>query len=808
MDSFNATVTVTSTELKGETEMANETVVVNEEQKGEKEMFKGSEKFVLDENGKIVALTSEERTRLMGLIKAHFDWCECYPDATEVGLGKIVDTWFENMKWFLNLMVKHPNWNGDYAIEFTKQPIHRSIDKVVCNDFLDRAYYWTEYVKVPYVLDGKKYSEIVSELIKVNELIGHAKAILEQFPIVQEYIDAQTPIQTELANAKQKYTDLRDSGFLRRMDGEMYDEKEIAKLSRGRDVLCHLESHCTQFISKDTEIYINSKFPDFKAKEGQKTSRVVNKLCKILGLDKLTWRILRDNGTSIDRYLPDNTDFSTFDYDKNAYNVLFAKFADAINPFNVDKHLFISIHPTEAYLTQSWGTTWASCHSTDKNNKHEWERDETYQGMYSSGTLSYMLDGTSITMYILPEGAEKRAEEKGEPSPRKEMRQMFHIGKEKFIQSRLYPYDQTDKDRSTEPEDYVQYREIMQNVLSIIMEIPNLWTNERGQSACSNWTYTRGTHYKDYEHYKNVNISFLKGYTNTDNIQIGHKPICPSCGNEHSTDGDCFCLNCRENRTVNADNGTWCEYHSRYEAIDEDEMYYIENYGYICPDAYENSGDFSECDRCGEYFYRPNTDYCYSEADDRTYCCERCANRDGYYYCDSASDYVHEDEIHWSEIEQEDIWEHDDNTVWAYWEESDETTIAYRDSCVRYNGEYYWEEIMVEAENGECIPEWNAVDVWVSERESIVCDRTEIEDDSEFVEIDDEWYEADVTIETKDGNIVPEWEAVTINGEVYEKDDVILYNGDYYVPSMCIDVDGTATPINMSEMYEVDGMVA
>ena len=76
------------------------------------------------------------------------------------------------------------------------------------------------------------------------------------------------------------------------------------------------------------------------------------------------------------------------------------------------------------------------------------------------------------------------------------------------------------------------------------------------------------------------------------------------------------------------------------------------------------------------------------------------------------------------------------------------------------------------------------------------------------VEIDDEWYEADITIETKDGNIVPEWEAVTIDGVVYEKDDVILYNGDYYVPSMCIDVDGTATPINMSEMYEVDGMIA
>ena len=80
----------------------------------------------------------------------------------------------------------------------------------------------------------------------------------------------------------------------------------------------------------------------------------------------------------------------------------------------------------------------------------------------------------------------------------------------------------------------------------------------------------------------------------------------------------------------------YCEYHERIE-IDtsawEDNSMYVNNYGRICMEAYENSGEFSYCEDCGELYHFDNLEYL--ESDDCCYCYDCIENHrdEGYITC-------------------------------------------------------------------------------------------------------------------------------------------------------------------------------
>lgn len=775
--------------------------------------FSGMEKFIFDDNGVIVGLTDEEKTRLANLVIEHFDWCGCYEECNfNVVKNDIIGTWFDNKKNILNKMVKHPNYNGDYAIEFHKG-VYRKIDKDVCKRFLNSAYYFAYKMMSnhPYIYEGTDYLSVCQERMGISNDLDHAKALLTKVPSLESLVVEWDNKYEELSNLRAKFREMRSNGDLATYDNQYYDWETYKKFENIADIFSYIsDGHLAQFVDDNLESLINNKLPDFKAKAGQKMSRVVNKLCKMSEIDKITWNWLFENNYSI--YEDVNLEEHGND---NAYNVRFAKFADAINPFEIDKHFFISIHPVEAYLAMSWGTTWSSCHTTDKENKHDWSSSSgaSYRGCYSSGTMSYMLDNSSVTMYILGDNAVKEAEEKGEPSPRKEMRQMFHIGKEKFIQGRLYPYDQTDKGFNAEPSEYVQYREIMQNVISEIYELPNLWTNKRGTNYTSDYVDDEGTHYRDYSHYENCNISFIKDSEDTSLIYIGHDPICPKCGGYHDGEDNCFCEDCRDGKTE-----FYCEYHEQYEREYDEDIIDVEGLGTCCRRAVEYNSDIHYCEHCNNYFYDDNRGNAVrSDADGIDFCCVDCANASGYYYIERYEDYLHEDEVAWSEIDHEDLWEEDDDTVDAIYNEWGDRTIALYDSCEEYNGRYYDRDIMVEDENGYYIPEWKAVEVYVDENNTEIWNIDDVEDSDEYIEIDGEWYLESACVETEDGELVPEWYTVKIGDKIYNEDDCvhlesgwqlkencIVYNGEYYLRKNTVMVDGVWVPINMSEMEELD----
>lgn len=281
--------------------------------------------------------------------------------------------------------------------------------------------------------------------------------------------------------------------------------------------------------------------PDLHAHKGQKMSRVINKLLTYVGFNKL----------------PD-------------YNREFAKYADALNPLQITRHTVLSVNPLD-YLTMSFGNSWASCHTIDKDNKRN--MPNSYEGMYSSGTVSYMLDKPSMVFYTV-DASYNGNDFWNEP---KINRQMFHWGEEKLVQGRLYPQD-NDDDNSA----YTPYREIVQNIMSELFEFPNLWTVAKGTSAAGRYVCSYGTHYRDYDCYDNCTLSRIKGSENEKYISVGHDPICIKCGSEHGIQEN---ISCCARKVTCAECG--CE-------IDEDEARYIDG-EYYC------NGCSFWCDCCDEY---------------------------------------------------------------------------------------------------------------------------------------------------------------------------------------------------------------
>ena len=378
------------------------------------------------------------------------------------------------------------------------------------------------------------------------------------------------------------------------------------------DFFNYLNTYAERCISGSSARYLSEVFTELKFHEGQKTSRVVNKICQYLGFDKV-----------------------------DGYNREFAKYADSLSPMAIKRHTILSINPLD-YLTMSFGNSWASCHTIDIENKRN--MPNSYSGCYSSGTISYMLDGTSMVLYTVDTSYEGN-EYWNEP---KINRQMFHYGEEKLVQSRLYPQDNDGDD-----EVYVPYRNIVQDIIATIFGFPNFWTFNKGTEAVCKYVNHNGTNYPDYHHFRNVTISRIKGTENNNQISVGAKPICVECGERHwvSESINCCksyrCCNC--GHSIDEDDIIWidgdpycrdcchyCEYCEEYHRGDET---YVENYGYVCEWCLERH--FSWCDCCDEYVYED--DMYYVECEDR-YVCGSCID---YYYtqCDDCNEYFRNEDI-------------------------------------------------------------------------------------------------------------------------------------------------------------------
>lgn len=304
--------------------------------------------------------------------------------------------------------------------------------------------------------------------------------------------------------------------------------------------------------------------PDIRyryADNGMKVSKAIGKLCHLLELDKL----------------PD-------------YNKEFSKFGDSVSTYKVTRPTLISVNPLD-YLTMSYGKNWNSCHSI-------YTKDDA--GCYSAGTISYMLDGSSVICFSL----DSTDQIYNYSVHNKVQRNMIHLSDDftTVVQSRVYP-----QENDGAADIYGDWRAIIQDVLATCLNVPNMWTVKKGTAPAGEviHTVTGSTHYPDYKYFENVNVSRLKGTgSGAVKIRVGHMTICPECGEEHSV---------HEN---------------------------------ICCD-YCNDSDVTQCEYCGERIR--NGDYDRIDVNDYTYCCAECAENDGYRWCDDISEYVQEHDCYYDE---------------------------------------------------------------------------------------------------------------------------------------------------------------
>lgn len=561
-------------------------------------------------------LTPEERAEIRTEI---YDLLVEYDyNPTEDAVDKIIDEWEKNKGWMVNLFKQHPNYNGKYQIAFDSDYFRATNPEEIGN-----FSYWmrtrSNSIKKPVKFGCFTLGEVLGYYRKLTGILNSMESVKYSAGISNIIVNGRTEKEIEAEKAKwlrkyNEYADIvRNSGGKYTVECDEVYEKEVLRLANAAySIGRHIADNTEHLATEEFAEQINELLPEARAVSRQKVSRIINKACTIIGLHKE----------------PD-------------YNREFAKYSDAINPLAITRHTILSCHPID-YLTMSFGNSWSSCHTIDKNNKRGKGGDD-YSGCYSSGTLSYMLDESSFVFYTVGKEYEGNQFELQD----KINRNMFHIGEDKLIQGRVYPQS-TDGEKGI----YRQIREIVQKVIADCLDVPNMWKNVKGTSECGSVTSSYGTHYRDYTCYDDCNVSYLKdeeGNINKTRINIGHNPICPSCGDAHSWceavecescyNGEQCCYNCGDccdEDDMHLINGDWycseccfyCDYHERWEVGNKyDNSTYIDGYGRVCEDALYD--DFYSCERCGESYHR-DSDYGIVTQDGYYYCCESCAENDGY----------------------------------------------------------------------------------------------------------------------------------------------------------------------------------
>ena len=245
-----------------------------------------------------------------------------------------------------------------------------------------------------------------------------------------------------------------------------------------------------------------------KCAAGQKTSRIVGKLCRQFQVDR-----------------------------HSRYNAVFAQLSDALNPLQMPKTALLSVHPCDFLEMSNKDNTWISCHNLKS-------------GSYQAGALSYMTDDVSMIFYTVdPEVTENFYR-----VPRRS-RQMFFYKDNMLFQSRLYPAD------SSESMD--MYRSLVQKAIAICLGQPNRWLLKKKRDEVNTYcsSYEGSRQYPDYNYYGNV--SLLKAIPQYGFV-IGRPSLCVCCGRPYrsgylkcSCEDVVVCKDCGQ--TVNKSNARYIE---------------------------------------------------------------------------------------------------------------------------------------------------------------------------------------------------------------------------------------------------------
>lgn len=377
---------------------------------------------------------------------------------TEHGICRILDKFFTNKESIINLMQKSENYTGDLRIVLDEE-LERRCDS---NDIYACVNAFPSKIKA-------------SECIK-QKTDSHGKTMGDYLKIGKQKISIDDLENEELTSALSVRSDalatFTNDGYT------IASTEEYSRFTSAIDIF--------KYITSSTILERGEHLAEYKITNGMKTSRAFNKVCHHFKADKAPM-----------------------------YNKEFAKYADMVSGLKRKIKFFISVNPLD-YLTMSFGVNWASCHTIDKYNRRNMPNN--YSGAYCGGTMSYMLDSTSVITYVhneMPENYETG----------KVYRNMFHLGGDGvLLQGRVYPQG---NDGCTDL--YKEFRFIMQKELTKMLGLDkNKWI-KRGSV---NRVESIGVHYRDYNSFSDCNISYPteRPLCQYQTITVGSEGICPYCG--------------------------------------------------------------------------------------------------------------------------------------------------------------------------------------------------------------------------------------------------------------------------------------
>lgn len=388
---------------------------------------------------------------------------------TENGVCTMLDVYFTNKQKLIDMFKASGNYVGDMRVILDIE-----VDRELCGDDI-------------YTFCSNFMSKVGALSLMLSDKDKDGKTLADYTLTGFTSVKASDLLEGDVKNALDARIERRNAF---RHDGYTYESYDNYR--KVNNAVCKFGYYCSSALNGDMVDYLTRNGIKGTYTVGMKTSRAFNRMCTQYKINTLA-----------------------------EYERLYARYSDMVAGGKRKMKFFISLNPLD-YLTMSFGNSWASCHTIDRSNVRN--MPDSYHGMYCGGTVSYMLDSTSIITYVhteMPDGAETG----------KIYRNMFHYADGALIQGRIYPQG---KDGSTDL--YKLFRNIVQKEISNMLGKENTWTKS---NDCPEYkTNTLGVHYPDYLNFDDCNVSYHNGIENAKLkiVDIGHERICPKCGEFVSND--------------------------------------------------------------------------------------------------------------------------------------------------------------------------------------------------------------------------------------------------------------------------------
>lgn len=498
-------------------------------------------------------------------------------------------------------------------MEYCKQLVEDCVEaKQGLADMLSKHPQWDEDTWRVYIPDGTLFRGHDSSVAsyRLHDILSYIRFAQRYFPV---------GITAEERARYKMYSDLRHMAKVITISWEFAEETTIPRgetvtqfdgtmRTREPDVVTRVKRYM-QYAESAPMIH-----------EGRKTNREVLNLLRQYGLDTLI------KGTP--------------ELDEIHHKIMsaYAAYADAMNPIKMRQEMFLSLNPLD-FITSSWGNSWDSCHDTRYNH---W-RDASI--CYCAGCESYACDETSLIFFtVKPDDFEQKYMNEGVPVHRlgKVYREItFWSGEAEHTMafSRLYP-----QSNDSNPEGiYEQIRRAVETVVAESLGVANMWAKTEGEVVHHGHEYPDPIHYVGYP-------TELDKPDHWVSIAAGKEDvICVECGGniDYYDDSDYKPPVCSDCADVSAGGGSYCECcDSR---VPDDELTYVEDYGYVCSHCFEYNDDFFYCDYHGEWEYGRN----HYSAEDGCVICESALDNGDYVVCTDCGDIYPASEV--SRIDGENV---------------------------------------------------------------------------------------------------------------------------------------------------------